>query len=198
MVMNATDQGEVRLTGENPVMRIHTDPDKPPSTRASLWRVHLSPAGPGHVLFLISEELTNNEPVTYTDNLSMCRWLQGEIINQRWAPFNDPALPANYATFSREGDATTFVKETIAGRDDEITLTWYDLMEPFNIQQAPNLDQGQRHGHYALFIPARRIHVTRNGKVAPGAPVPQERDGRPMTSCFLAWAETWVRVPEPA
>jgi hypothetical protein len=148
------------------------------------------------VLFLKSEELTASEPVIYTDNLKMLRWLQGEIINQRWAPFNDPSLPAGYATFSRSGDARDFNCETITADGDEITLTWYDLIEPFCVVQAPNFDQGQRHGHYALHIPAKRALVTRNGKQAPGEPILQEREGRQTTSAFLAWAETWVRHPE--
>jgi hypothetical protein len=192
--MNLTDPSEVRLTGENPVMRVYTDPSQPPSTMASLWRITLSPGGPGHVLFLMSEALTNKQPVIYTDNLTMCRWLQGEIINQRWAPFNDPSLPAGYAAFSHSGDVRYFHKETIAAPGDEITLTWYDLIESYCVIQAPNLDQGQVHGHYALHIPARRVLVTRNGAAAPGDAIPQEREGRSASSCFLAWAETWVRV----
>ena len=192
MTMNLTDPGEVLLTGENPIMRIYTDPAGQPSTMASVWRISISPGGPGNVLFLKSAEVTNNEPLIYTDNLNMCRWLQGRIINQRWAPFNDASLPANYATFTPSGDPRWFHKETISAPGDEIELTWYDLIESYCVIQAPA--QGSDLGHYALHIPAKRVQVTRNGKLAAGDAIPQEREGRPTSSAFLAWAETWVAV----
>ena len=50
-----TDPNQVRLTGENQYMHLHTEENGPMTTRASHWRILLSPAGPGHVLFLRSD-----------------------------------------------------------------------------------------------------------------------------------------------
>ena len=50
-----TDPNQVRLTGENQYMRLHTEANGPMTTRGSHWRILLSPSGPGHVLFLRSD-----------------------------------------------------------------------------------------------------------------------------------------------
>src|SRR5215475_15557670 len=74
-----TDPNQVRLTGENQFMRLHTEAQGPMTTRASYWRILLSPSGPGHVLFLRSD-VTDNERQIYADNIALVRWLQEEIL----------------------------------------------------------------------------------------------------------------------
>lgn len=194
MTMNFTDPSELRLTGENPYMVVFTDPDAPPTTNVSLWRVQLSPAGPGHTLFFRSE-LTDGEPRIYTDNIMLTRWLQEEITAKD-SPFADSSLPAVEAEFEHRGDVRSFITEEVVSRDDDISLTWYDFLEPFAGITGYDLAAGRTHGHYAIYVPAQRIRVTLNGEEATGGPIPREREGRPTTSCFLAWAETWVR-PKP-
>ena len=72
------DQNKVRLTGENSFLRLSESPNADPSTQASHWRVHVSPKGPGHVLFT-NGELTNNQARIYADNIALARWLQEGI-----------------------------------------------------------------------------------------------------------------------
>jgi hypothetical protein len=48
-------------------------------------------------------------------------------------------------------------------------------------------------GVYSTFIPARSAQLSVNGQAAPGRVFPQERGGRPSSSCVLAWSETWVK-----
>ena len=75
MTTNPTDPNQVRLTGENSFIRLSLEENADPTTRASHWRVLLSPAGPGHVLFLKSEVIS--DPVrVYSDNIALARWLQ--------------------------------------------------------------------------------------------------------------------------
>ena len=75
----ATDPNEVRLIGENSFMKLTTGEGGEPTTSASHWRVLVSPAGMGHVLYLKSD-LTNNEPRVYADNVALARWLQDDIF----------------------------------------------------------------------------------------------------------------------
>ena len=42
-----TDPNQVRLTGENNYMRLHSEENGPMTTRASHWLVLVSPGGPG-------------------------------------------------------------------------------------------------------------------------------------------------------
>src|SRR6266511_3660461 len=97
-----TDPNQVRLTGENQYMRLHTEAQGPMTTRDSHWRILLSPSGPGHVLFLRSD-VTDDERRIYTDNIAMVRWLQQEILTT--GEFSDQALPVVHAVFSRSGDS---------------------------------------------------------------------------------------------
>ena len=48
-------------------------------------------------------------------------------------------------------------------------------------------------GVYSTFIPARGAQLSVNGQAAPGKVFPQERGGRPSSSCVLAWSETWTK-----
>ena len=191
MTMNFTDPSELRLTGENPWMMVFEDPDKPASTNVSVWRVHWSPAGPGHTLFFRSE-LTDQKPWVYADNINLARWLQEEIMAKN-SPFADSSLPVISATFTRSGDIRDYVTERVESADKVMEFTWYDFIEGYAGSTGYDLAAGRTHGHYAIYIPARRTRVTVNGVEAKGGPIPRDREGRPSSSCFLALAESWVR-----
>ena len=187
---STVDPNEVRITGENSFMRLSHEDGGPVTTQASHWRALLSPAGPGHVLFLQSE-LTDDEVRIYSDNIALARWFQEEI--ERNGDFPDQSLPVIEAEFSRRGDVRSFSTEEIISTDDEISLTWYDLGEPFVVRFPPGFLPDRPHGVYSVLIPARRAQVVLNGSIASGRPFPDEREGHVGSTCCLAWSETWVR-----
>src|SRR5947209_4391014 len=96
-----TDLNELRLIGANPYMLVHQDPKQPPTTHVSIWRIEVSPAGPGHTLFWYSE-LTKGEPRIYADNISLARWLQEEIVREGMS-YKDSSLPVVQAKFTWSG-----------------------------------------------------------------------------------------------
>ncbi len=104
-MVSGTGPNRVRLTGENNYMRLHSEENGPMTTRASHWRVLLSPSGPGHVLFLKSD-VTDDQVRIYSDNIAMTRWLQDEILGA--GEFRDQALLVISAVFSRVGEASSF------------------------------------------------------------------------------------------
>ena len=182
-----TDPNGILLTGENNYMRLHDVEDGPMTTRASHWRVLLSPGGPGHVLFLRSD-VTGDEKRIYSDNIAMTRWLQEEISNT--GEFADLTIPVIDAVFSRSGDTTYFWTEHIDTDEEGITMTWFDFGESFGIGVPP----GERPlGWTSVFVPARQAQLTLNGVVASGRPFPEPRDQRLSSTAGLALSETWVR-----
>jgi hypothetical protein len=185
-----TDPNQVRLTGENSYMRLHTAEHGPMTTRGSHWRVLLSPAGPGHVLLLRSD-VTNDEKRIYADNIALARWLQQEILAA--GEFADQALPVTAAVFSRTGDSRFFWTETVATETEHISLTWYDFGEPFVISVPPGSVPNRPLGWSSVFVPARRAQLTLNGRVATGRPFPEPRGDRMSSTAGLALSETWVR-----
>ena len=68
------DPNRLILTGENPFIRLSETDGGTITTNASFWRVLISPAGAGHVLYLKSD-FTQDRWKIYSDNIAMARWL---------------------------------------------------------------------------------------------------------------------------
>ncbi|MBM3946803.1 MAG: hypothetical protein FJ315_05315 [SAR202 cluster bacterium] len=44
----------------------------------------------------------------------------------------------------------------------------------------------------SLFVPAYGVRVTLNGRHATGRAFPRDREGRPSSTCSLAFSESWT------
>lgn len=191
MTTSPVDPNRVLLTGENPYIRLSETDDGPSTTDASFWRILFSPGGPGHVLFLQSE-LTDDQPTVYTDNIQMTRWLQGEIQGRINPTFGNLEIPAQEASFGSSGDLRSFWTESLSSQDEEISMTWYDLGEPFLSHRLPTGNPERPHGVATVLIPANSARLTVNGRFAKGRPFPRDRDGTPHSTCALAFSESWL------
>lgn len=187
----AVDPNEIRLTGENSFIRLHESIESDPTTQISHWRVHLSPSGIGHTLF-IKSELTDDELFIYSDNIALARWLQEDIMASMNSDYEGPSIPVIEAQFSRAGDTDIFWTEKVTTDEDTISMTWYDFAEPFMVANEPGEKPNQPHGVYSLLIPAHRVQVAINEEVASGAVMARDISGYHATSCCLALSETWV------
>ncbi len=179
------------MTGENSFIRLSDDGGKTLAERVSHWRVLWSPAGQGHALF-IESALTGKGPRVYADNAGVARYLQRLIEVLLYKEFADETLPVIDAKFERTGDSLSTVQERIVSRDDEIVLSWWDLMPPFILTMPPGT-LNRPLGVYSTFLPARSAQLSVNGKAATAKVFPQERGDRASSSCCLAWSETWTR-----
>ncbi|MGC1409067.1 MAG: hypothetical protein WA864_09025 [Acetobacteraceae bacterium] len=189
--MSVADPNQLILTGENPFIRLSETDGAPFTTNASFWRIILCPAGPGHVLYLKSE-LTNDRWRIYSDNVAMARWLQSTVQGMLNPELADQAIPVTDAEFSTEGDPHNFWTERLVAHDEEIALTWYNIGEPLLIHTQPNAEPGRPYGVCTVLIPALGARLTRNGSQAHGQAWPREREGRPFSTCALAFSESWT------
>jgi hypothetical protein len=189
----AADPNRVIYTGENPFIRLSTTDTDNPSTNASFWRTLISPAGPGHVLYLKSE-LTDGKWRIYSDNIAMARWLQSTIQGMLNAELKDLSIPALDGQFTRTGDARDFWTESLKSSDGEIALTWYNMGDPLLIHTQPNEMPGRPYGVATVLIPALGTRLTVNGKLAVGQSWPRQREGRPFSTSALAFSETWTEA----
>jgi hypothetical protein len=189
--MSVADPNNLILTGENPFIRLSETDGAPFSTNASFWRIILSPAGPGHVLYLKSE-LTDNHLRIYSDNIAMARWLQSTVQGMLNAETADLNIPVVDAEFTKSGDARDFWTERLVTLDEEISLTWYNIGEPLLIHTQPNSEPGRPYGVCTVLIPALGARLSRNGVQAVGKPWAREREGRPFSTCALAFSESWT------
>jgi hypothetical protein len=178
------------MTGENSFIRLSDDGGKTIAERVSHWRVLWSPAGQGHALFIESSLLKGTR--VYSDNPGVARFLQRTIECLLHPPFADESLPIMDAQFTRGGNSLSAVEERIVSRGDEILLAWWDLIAPFVLTLPPGA-LNRPLGVYSTFLPAKSAQLSVNGKAATAKVFPQERGGRPSSSCCLAWSETWTK-----
>ena len=191
--MSVADSNKVILTGENPFIRLSKKDGDPNTTDASFWRILFSPQGPGHVLY-IKSEVTENRRLIYSDNIAMARWLASTVQGMLNVDTKDPATPVIDAEFSKSGDPRYFWTERVKARGEEITLTWYDIGEPLLIHTQPNQQPDRPYGVCTVLIPAMGARLTRNGVDAVGSPWRREREGRPFSTCALAFSESWTEA----
>jgi hypothetical protein len=189
----SADPNRLILTGENPFIRLSETDGGPITTNASFWRIILSPAGPGHVLYLRSE-LTEDRWRIYADNIAMARWLQTTVQGMLNAELSDTSIPVSDATFSRHGDARDFWTERLSTHGEEIALTWFDIGEPLLIHTQPGPPPARKYGVCTVLIPALGARLTVNGAEAKGRPFATQREGRPFSTCALAFSESWTKA----
>ena len=185
------DPHDVVMTGENSFVRLSNDGGKTIADRTSHWRVLWSPAGQGHVLF-IESPLAGGGPRIYSDNAAVARFLQSQIEVLLHKPFSDDSLPIIDARFERTGNSLSSIEERVVSRQDEIILTWWDLMNPFILTMPPGAG-GRPIGVYSTFLPARSAQLSVNGKAAAAKVFLADRFGKPASSCCLAWSESWTK-----
>ena len=190
---SATDANRVVLTGENPFIRLSPTDGEDNTTDASFWRIIFSPAGPGHVLY-INSELTDNAWRIYSDNIAMAKWLQSTVQGMLNAATADHSIPVIEASFDKHGDMRDFWTETVLTADEEIALTWYGAGDPLLVHTEPSPER--RYGVCTILVPVTGARLTLNGAQASGQPWPRERDGRPFSTCALAFSESWTETRE--
>ncbi len=184
------DPNHVILTGENPFIRLGETSGGPQTTNASFWRIVTCPKGPGHVLYLKSE-LTENRWRIWADNIAMARWLQTTVQGMLNPETADIAIPVTDAEFFKSGDPHYYWTERVVASDEEVALTWYDIGEPLLVHTQPN-EGGRRYGVCTLLVPALGARLTLNGEEAAGRAFATEREGRPFSTCALAFSESWT------
>ncbi|MGI8553604.1 MAG: hypothetical protein ACR2PL_22880, partial [Dehalococcoidia bacterium] len=98
------------------------------------------------------------------------------------------------AQFSKTGDPRYFWTERVVSKNDEIALTWYNIGDPLLIHTQPNTQGDRPYGVCTVLVPALGARLTRNGIEAAGRPWPREREGRPFSTCALAFSESWTEA----
>jgi hypothetical protein len=184
------DPHDVVMTGENSFIRLSNDGGKSMTDRVSHWRVLWSPAGQGHCLF-VESPLVGDRPVVYADNAGLVRHLQRRIEVLLHKPFADESLAIIDAQFTRTGHSLATVEERVTTSEDEIVLSWWDLMKPFILTMPPGA-MSRPLGVYSTFIPAKSAQLSVNGEASSAKVFPQERFGKASSSCCLAWSESWT------
>lgn len=191
--MSIADANRVILTGENPFIRLSPSDGAPETTSASFWRIILSPAGPGHVLYMKSE-LTGPGWRIWSDNIAMARWLQETVQGMLNAELKDTSIPVTPARFRQFGTVNTEWTEALKAHGEDISLTWFNAGDPLLLHAQPNEVPGRHYGLCTVLIPALGTRIVRNGVQAAGQSWPRQREGRAFSTSALAFSESWTEL----
>ena len=194
--------GEVDWSGENPGMYLKETADGPFVTLVSFFRVVASPHGRGHALILLEAPLLHRSlpealNVCVTDNDALARYLVSNFATYFGAFKGAEALQyMDYVPLegvAASGDTRSAYMEWVKGPGIEASLSWEDLGEPFMVNIPKDKSATGKHALHSLFVDARRVTATVNGRHLKGKPVPREFAGRQSSTAFLAYSETWIK-----
>jgi hypothetical protein len=190
--MSAIVPHAVHFTGENSFVQLRAEQNGPTTTTCAHWRGLISPAGPGHVLF-VQSDATDGEIRVYADSEGFARFIQ--TIEETLHPetFANKELPIVPAEFSRAGDIGSTYREIVNSADGELVMEWRDLGEPYMLAVAPGNDLTGEWGVYSCLTPAGTASLTIAGRAAAGKTYPDVMAGHPSGLSCIAWSETWVR-----
>ena len=189
-------------SGENPGITLRASPDGETTCLASFFRVVVSPHGPGHAVFILTDPSGRGDGeavnACYTDNEPLARYLLDDFVSHFGTWKGNPNLatlpfrPAD--SFAHSGDHRTAWTERVTGPNVDISLTWRDLGEPFMVEFLKEQSATGKHEMFSLFVPARACEVVANGVRGRGVPGPRDMHRTPSSTAFLAFSETWIKV----
>lgn len=198
------NRGKVDWSGDNPGIYLKETVDGPYVTLMVYFRIALSPYGPGNAMLLLedphraasSPEVCN---LVIGNNGELSRYLFDNFCRKFGAFRNVPAMKA--VTFrpldqvAEKGDPQSSYTVDLQSGEYAFTLHWGDLGEAFAADVLPPQSATGHHEMYSCFVEAHDAWIAVNGRRLKGRPFLRDFMGRPTSSAFLAFSETWVRQP---
>lgn len=189
----------VIFTGENPGLSLFDSDTGVLVAAASYWRCTYSAHGEGNALILWLDRGAagggeGSRAAIYADNAPMARFVT-DTLNQHFGDFQDKGFPSvtpEPARFVQESDSRTYHRVTVHTDAHRIELLWRDVRD-YQQVIASAMELGGRSFELATVIcPCAEASIVLDGAPVQGVVRLTERDGRPQSSAFLAFAESWV------
>ncbi len=202
MTRTSVNPGRVEWSGENPGIYLKTDTDGDYTTLALFFRVVLSRKGRGTAALILGAPDKNvgwpDAPnFLITDNQQMMRWIvdgwvtkmptfkgRAGLSGMRWLGLD--------SCVRRPSDLTNHYSEVLRGSGVELEMNWRGLGEPIPVEVTAENSATGEHEMYSVFQEAQQADIIVNGTALSGDVSGREFFGRPMSTAFLAFSETWV------
>ncbi len=189
--------GRVLIAGENHILRLQTHPGGPDAALVNHFRLRLSPHGPGHAVFVLADpNAADPRNACYTDNPALARWLLdwylgGSPLYKDLVGLTDlPIVTAGGFTFV---DALPRRwTETVSAGDVTVRAVWNDLATPFHVERLAQPGEQDGMDVFSVLMSASDAHLSISGERIAGEVFPRQVGSQPITSAFLAFAESWV------
>ena len=201
MTVDVKIRKNILWSGENPIILLKDSPEAKETTAAGFFRVDYSPAGSGHAVFIMSEDLkANNNKVFHciTDNMEIGAWIRDKTICQlpEFLNFDLSGIPIISGRFSSMGNTNNEWSELISSELGELRLTWSNLQPPFHLTVPVGAAETIKHEINTCLYPAKKAEVVLNGIKAKGNAQPDKipaGSGGDVahSTAFLALSEVW-------
>ena len=194
------NRGTVDWTGDNPGIYLKETADGPFITLMVYFRIVLSPHGPGNAMLLLANLQGKGSPaapnVFVGNNDKLSQYLFDNFCRKFGVFRNLPGMDAvefrALDSVAERGDGASYTVDLKSGKD-QFGLRWGDLQAPFAADVLPARSATGHHEMYSCFVESRDASISVNGARLRGRPFPRDFMGRPTSSAFLAFSETWVR-----
>lgn len=190
----------VVFSGENPGLTLYKPGTEDRVAAASYWRCVYSEHGEGNALLIWVDPdgsgLGDLAPhAIYTDNPGMAK-LVTERFTRHFDGFSDLGLEniePTYARFFQESDSRWYHRVACNHGDGVVGLVWWDVLDYQQVlRQGWNLG-GTNWDLMTVICPCSGAQILVNEHSVDGEVRTRTGDdGRPGSSCFLAFSETWV------
>ena len=201
MTIDVKIRKNILWSGENPIILLKDSPETKETTAAGFFRVDYSPAGSGHAVFIISEDLKVNGNKLFhciTDNTEIGAWIRDNTICQlpEFLNFDLSNIPIISGRFSSMGNTNNEWTELISSELGELRLTWSNLQPPFHLTVPVGAAETIKHEINTCLYPAKKAEVVLNGIKAKGNAQPDKipaGSGGDVahSTAFLALSEVW-------
>lgn len=194
-VSDPTLQGQLIWAGEHWINYLRPEGAKTDSAQLSLYHSSYSPAGEGHVAYVI---ISGQLEAVCTDNHDLEEFIFETMIHGKNALF-DRELPVLAASFRRGGDVSASPSWRIELAEHVLEASWECLDEPVMVYRSDPVMQRKRPAFTLLFF-SQDAEILWDGVELPGRPYPRDiwREaigGEARSSCVFALAETMIQPP---
>jgi len=189
--------GRVLIAGENHTVRLQSEADGSDAALVNHFRLRLSPHGPGHAVFVLADpNAPDPRNACYTDNPALANWLldwylRGSPLYRNLRGLVDlPIVTAGGFTFVDELPRRW--TETVRTGEVTVRAVWNDLATPFHVERLAQPDEQDAMDVFSVLMSASEGSLSIDGQRIPGVVFPRQVGSQPITSAFLAFAESWV------
>ena len=189
--------GRVLIAGENHIVRLQSEADGSDAALVNHFRLRLSPHGPGHAVFVLADpNAPDPRNACYTDNPALATWLldwylRGSPLYRNLRGLVDlPIVTAGGFTFVDELPRRW--TETVRAGEVTVQAVWNDLATPFHVERLAQPGEQDAMDVFSVLMSAFEGSLSIDGQRIPGVVFPRQVGSQPITSAFLAFAESWV------
>lgn len=190
----------VVFSGENPGLTLMRPGTDERVAAASYWRCVYSEHGEGNALLIWADpdgsglgELAPH--AIYTDNPGVAK-LVTERFTRHFGGFSDLGfenMETTFARFTQDSDSRWYHRVVCNDNSQIIELTWWDVQDYQPVNNAGYELGGTSWQLMTLICPCASAKIEVSNQAAQGEPrVTHDDNGRPSSSAFLAFSETWV------